>query len=139
MTAPLKIVAPGFVRGKGRPRFNRGTGAAYTPEITARFENLVALAAAQAMVGRKLFEGPLTVLIEAYMMVKPSWSQKQRSLALVGAELPTGKPDADNVAKMLDALNGVVWIDDSQIVDWRVLKIYAEVPRLEVTVASYFS
>nr|DAQ86101.1 MAG TPA: Endodeoxyribonuclease RusA [Caudoviricetes sp.] len=44
-------------------------------------------------------------------------------------------PDADNIAKaVLDGLNGVVYADDKQIVELKVIKAYAEVPRVEVTI-----
>ena len=39
----------------------------------------------------------------------------------------TKKPDWDNIAKVIcDALNGIAWVDDSQIVSGTVAKYYAE-------------
>jgi Holliday junction resolvase RusA-like endonuclease len=47
----------------------------------------------------------------------------------------TGKPDADNILKAVcDALNGIVWHDDSQVAFARVLKQYGEEARLEIDI-----
>ena len=43
------------------------------------------------------------------------------------------RPDLDNLAKfVLDALNNVVWVDDSQIVRLSVTKVYSDCPRTRV-------
>jgi Holliday junction resolvase RusA-like endonuclease len=40
---------------------------------------------------------------------------------------PTTRPDIDNYAKLvLDALNGFVWADDSQVVKIEAVKRYAK-------------
>jgi Holliday junction resolvase RusA-like endonuclease len=54
-----------------------------------------------------------------FHMVKPK-SNKHR--------LPIGKPDIDNLAKaVLDAGNGVIWRDDSQVTDLCARKRWAEI------------
>jgi Holliday junction resolvase RusA-like endonuclease len=46
---------------------------------------------------------------------------------------PTTRPDVDNFCKCgLDALNGIVWRDDSQVVELTVSKFYSSRPRLEL-------
>ena len=53
-------------------------------------------------------------------------------------EWKPSKPDGDNVAKLvLDAMNELVWRDDSQVVSLEVLKMIAagdEQPHLEITI-----
>ena len=50
-----------------------------------------------------------------------------------GLILPTKKPDADNIAKaILDALNGLAYYDDAQVVHLEVQKRYSNEPRAEV-------
>lgn len=49
--------------------------------------------------------------------------------------LPTIKPDTSNYIKSFeDALNGIVWKDDSQITDIHAYKRYSENPRIELEI-----
>jgi len=67
--------------------------------------------------------------VTASIAIPPSWSRKKTVAAI-------SRPDADNYGKAaLDALNEVVWGDDSQVVDLRVIKSYAERPQLLIEVA----
>lgn len=119
--------------GKERVRMTR-QGHAYTPERTVNYESRLALAAQHAMAGRALLDGPLEVRVSAYMPAAESKPKKWRAAALAGEIRPTKKPDWDNFGKILDALNLVVWVDDSQIVDGRVQKFYSDQPRMEIIV-----
>ena len=81
------------------------------------------------------FDGPLTCFVEAFVPIPKSWSKKDHAAAVAGEIFPTSKPDGDNYAKTAgDALNGVCWVDDSQIIMWQVLKLYSDFPRLRVSV-----
>jgi Holliday junction resolvase RusA-like endonuclease len=52
-----------------------------------------------------------------------------------GEIYPQVKPDLDNVMKaVLDALNGVVYADDSQVINLVATKRYSTDPRVEVYV-----
>ena len=45
------------------------------------------------------------------------------------------KPDLDNIAKcFLDGMNDIVYLDDKQVVNLHVTKVYAETPAVEVMV-----
>lgn len=131
----IEFTLAGAPVGKGRPRFVKATGRAFTPERTVRFEDRLSLAAQAAMNGRPLMEGPLQVIVEARMPVPVSKPKKWQTAALAGQIRPVVKPDADNFAKMLDACNLIVWTDDSQVVDLRVLKFYSASPELRVRVS----
>lgn len=133
----LHFEVPGQPQGKGRPRFVRATGRAYTPAKTESYEATVRLFASQAMAGRGLFEArqPLMCLVEARFAVPASWSKRKQAQAHTRILHPTGKPDCDNILKVLgDALNGVVWHDDAQVVLWTCQKVYGDAPGLEVEV-----
>jgi Holliday junction resolvase RusA-like endonuclease len=133
----IEFVVPGEPVGKGRPRaFRMGNGVRmHTPENTARYENLVAIAAQQAMAGRAPMGGPVAVEMVLVTAPPASWSQKKRNQALDRMILPTTKPDCDNVLKAIaDACNGIVWGDDRQITDVVIRKRYGMRPMARVTV-----
>lgn len=108
----------------------------YLPTETREYMARLRAAGIDAMRGRKVFGGPLEVLVFAYFPIPDSWSTRQKDDARAGIVRPTVKPDADNISKTLDALSPhrdkrtgarvpVVWSDDAIIVDWRVVKVYA--------------
>ena len=133
MTA-IVIELPGIPQGKGRPRFVRATGHAFTPAKTRSYESMLQGAALDVMNGTPPLEGPLEATVEAHFPVPASWSKSKRAAALLGVTRPTTKPDVDNLLKILDALNAVVFHDDKQIVVATISKHYSERPRLVVTV-----
>lgn len=69
------------------------------------------------------------------MSIPSSKSKKFKQAAALGVERPTKKPDIDNIFKCVtDALSGIAYKDDKQIVAATVNKRYAEVPRVEVLI-----
>lgn len=134
--ADVHIVLEGQPQGKGRPRFSArgGFARAYTPAKTRSYEDRLRMAAEVEMDCARLLEGPLFVWIEAVFVIPKSWSKKKQALAMSNDLLPTGKPDVDNILKIVDALNGVVWKDDSQIVSAQIAKFYGTDPGLTIDV-----
>jgi Holliday junction resolvase RusA-like endonuclease len=132
--AKITITLPGAPQGKGRPRFVRSTGHVYTPAETRKYEAALRRRAMSVIGSMCPLEGPLAVTVEAFFPIPESWSNRKATAALHGAIRPTGRPDVDNIAKVLDAFNGLVWVDDKQIVDARVVKVYSDTPCLRVTV-----
>jgi Holliday junction resolvase RusA-like endonuclease len=141
--APLRVsfVISGHPVGKGRPRTRvvtaRGHTFAshYTPAKTRKFEASIKLYAQQAMAGRRPIEDQVSLLVIQSFAVPASWSRKQREQALAGNLRPTVKPDWDNIGKAVsDALNGIVYLDDKQIISARIEKWYGPQPELEVVV-----
>jgi Holliday junction resolvase RusA-like endonuclease len=54
---------------------------------------------------------------------------------LSGSERPAKKPDIDNVAKaFLDAMNGTVYLDDTQVVELNIKKVYSAVAGVDVAI-----
>ena len=130
---PLRFVVPGKPVAKARAR--TGHGFAYTPKQTASYEAWVKLCASQEMQSRPLLEGPLRVHIVCSLAIPQSWSKKKQRAAAAGEIKPTTRPDADNVEKAIwDACKGIVWKDDSQVVEWSGVKAYDGMPQVAVTV-----
>lgn len=133
---------PGDPVGKGRPRFgrtkNRGVHT-YTPDKTAKYEALVARCY-RAAIGYTIKYASIGIEINAYFPIPKSYSRKRVQDIMEERELPTKKPDCDNIVKIiLDALNGVAYTDDKQVVDVRCRKHYArpgEPGRIVVTIWS---
>jgi len=68
-------------------------------------------------------------VIYCYFGVPKSWP-KWKQEAAIAEDMPhLTKPDEDNVNKAVkDALNGLIYKDDAQVVDFRVVKRYAAEP-----------
>ena len=140
--APLVVVQhPGAPRGKGRPRGRIVMPKAgkpfvhfYTDSETEAYETALKWRAKAAMRSTPPFEGPLAVRIFAMMPIPASWSKRDRAAALNGTLYPMTSPDGDNIAKVLDALNKVVFLDDKQVVRWLIVKEYGEHPGLIIEV-----
>lgn len=120
MTETITFTIPGEPVAKGRARsfVRNGHVAHYTPEKTVRYENLVKLAAQQAMGSKAPAAGAVALIVRAFMGIPASWSQRKQRAAVLGEITPTKRPDLDNIVKAIkDGANGVTWRDDSQVVD----------------------
>lgn len=113
---------PGQPRGKGRPRFTKN-GYAYTPETTRIYEEEIRLRYKEKFGDDKL-DG--NIAVEVFINKKPaSYLGKKRYNELLGTYCNI-KPDADNVVKaVLDALNGLAYDDDKNVVELYAQKRYA--------------
>lgn len=132
------FTVPGALKGKGRPRFARSGNRiiTYTPPDTVAYENLIAAKAKEAMRGQRPMEGGVYLTVAVDYPVPKSWSEKKKIQALIGGIVPTVKPDVDNILKVVsDALNGVAWKDDAQVIWATVKKKYGMIPGIEVTVS----
>jgi crossover junction endodeoxyribonuclease RusA len=113
----LTFVVPGPPQPKQRARRGKGNRW-YTPRATRTYEAKVCLFALSALGRRR-------------------WSRSGRyALTLRQVFGDARRRDADNVAKAIqDALNGVAWDDDSQVVRLTCTReIDRKNPRVEVTI-----
>lgn len=140
-TALVCFELEGAPIGKGRPRFNiiepRGGGRSfpqvYTPAKTRHYESDLSRAAREAMRQRWPSDKPIALLVHAFMPIPISWSERDRQDALAGAKAHTSTPDGDNILKIVgDACNDIIWLDDKQIIDARVIKRYSDIPALRI-------
>ena len=98
----------------------------YTPAKTVAYEIRVQAAAKEAMRDQAPCLGPIEA--EIWVLVAPpkSFSKSKTRMALDGDIRPTSKPDLDNVAKaLLDACNGIIYLDDKQITDLVIRRRYS--------------
>lgn len=134
----VTFTVPGEPCGKGRARTVNAHGRkmSYTPEKTTNYEALVKLMFRQAAGDFFLGAGvPVRMRIDAYYSTPKSESKKRLRGMLMGLLFPTKKPDWDNIGKIVsDALNGVAYKDDAQVVDGRVVKHYSDVPHTDVLI-----
>ena len=128
----IKLIIPGQPCAKQRPRVCKyGT---YTPTKTVNYETLVKQLYIMQN-HRKQLEGALQMRVIAYMPITKSTSKKNAELMRAGSIRPTKKPDWDNIGKIIsDALNGLAYHDDSQIVSATIEKWYSDEPRVEVEI-----
>lgn len=109
---------------KARPRFTR-KGFTYTPAKTKNAENAI-----KRLIGSdySVLDIPLGVSIELFI---------ERPASVKGRLYPHVRPDVDNFCKtVLDALNGLVYKDDSQICDLIVKKRYSDKGQIIVEIFS---
>jgi len=123
--------------GKQRARYaKRGNFVqTYTPDKTRNYETLIKEAAIEAMGSSEPLETPVTLYLYIRAPIPKSLPKKRIEACLNGLEKPIKKPDASNVLKSVeDAMNGVVYKDDSQIVNIHVSKVYSSVSGVDVCI-----
>lgn len=114
----LEFAIPIAPKGKERHRsmIRYGKIATYNTKKATAYEAAIREYVRSKYDGEPL-EGPLIVHVVA-IFKRPKTVDRARH---------TVKPDATNVAKAVeDALNGVLWKDDSQIVYLTIRKLYGE-------------
>jgi Holliday junction resolvase RusA-like endonuclease len=136
VSAAIYFVVPGQPVGKGRPRASSRGGFVrmYTDSKTTSYEAVISKQARHAMGQWEVLTTPISMRVIAFYGIPVSWSKRKQQQAISGQLIP-GKPDLDNVAKaVLDALNGVIYLDDKQVVRLVAEKKYSFDPRVEVYV-----
>lgn len=120
---------------QGRPRFSRQGGfvKAYDPAKSRDYKSYVRMVAAQHAPVTPV-EGAIEFSLRIYRAIPKGMPKYKRESAKAGRLRPVTKPDVSNVLKGVeDALKGVWYKDDSQIVGYGVLgKWYDECPRIEI-------
>lgn len=131
----INFSIPGEPKGKGRPKFVRSTGIAFTPKETANYENWVKCRFLETKQEKIPGNVALGASITAFFQIPKSASKKDRMRMQCGAILPMKKPDADNIVKIiLDSLNGLAYDDDKQVCEVWFHKFYHDEPRVDVQI-----
>ena len=132
----IKFVVEGTAVPKQRPRISGRT--AYTPKKTRDYEERVRQAFRSNYYGfTPLFMRGTAVkaCIQVIQQIPKSWSNTKHLKAAQGLIMPTSRNgDLDNIAKsILDALNGLVYEDDSQVTMLMISKQYGNDPYVLVS------
>lgn len=94
---------------------------------TKAYETAVGFAAKCAMGGKEPMTGAVAAWMVFSMAIPASWSNRKAVAARSGEIRPKVAPDVDNLTKaILDACNGVVFVDDRQVVYLEARKVYAD-------------
>lgn len=136
----ISFVIPGNPISQGRPRAaKRGKKIImYDPKESKDYKRYVAMIAKQHA-PNNLLEGALGVKLKIYRQIPKSTTKKDRELYNAGIKRPTVKSDIDNYTKsILDACNGIIYKDDSQIVGLWAEKYYSDEPRAEIEITEVF-
>ena len=124
----LKTFVPVRPSPKGRPRINIKTGRVYTPKSTREAEKKIKAHLKYAMILNSLIatESPLKLdLIFCY----------SRKSAKNKFGYRVGRPDLDNLIKiLLDSANGIVYVDDAQVVEIHATKVYDEMEGIYLSI-----
>lgn len=129
----IYVEIPGTPVAQGRPRFSR-YGHAYDPATSRQYKQAVAFCARNAYSDDPL-TGAISVTMRIYRPIQKAGSKKLHADKEAGRVRPTVKPDVDNVYKAVsDAMTGIIWHDDNQIVQVNISKFYALRPHVEVEI-----
>ena len=137
MTFMVTFKVDGTPVPKGRARYARRGNfiSTYTPEKTRTYETLIKDSAIEAMGASEPLETPVSLYLYIRVPIPKSCTKKRLEAIDNGSEKPTKKPDASNILKSVeDGMNGVVYHDDSQIINIHVTKVYSSLPGVDICV-----
>ena len=123
---------------KGRPKFRRigNFVSTYTPKKTASYESEIAKSAKEAMEGMEPLESPIKLNLMFIMPIPVSYSKKRKEACLNKSEQHLKLPDIDNMVKAVcDAMNGIVYKDDGQVVTLIAHKAYGLSPHVFIKIS----
>ena len=121
----MEFIVKGDPVGKQRPRFNGKTRTTYTPRKTKHYETLIRKAYEDT--GGSIQDGYISLSLDVYFAIPKSYTKGKRLACQHNINRPAKKPDIDNTLKVvLDALNGVAYEDDKQVVEVICRKWYSQ-------------
>lgn len=147
----LTFTVCGDIHGKDRPRAtnNGGNIHVYTPAPTRRYEKLIQYVFMLRVENENIRDAfpikkyallhitaycKLPTQVDGHRLTKDEREELLKHPAVC-------KPDGDNIQKVVaDALNGIAWLDDKQVADWRCEKWFAPpgtTPWLSIRISDY--
>lgn len=136
----MSLIYHDIIKGKPvaqkRPRFvRRGRFVqVYDPKSSKDYKQLLK---DNCQYSGEPYDKPFALTIHVYANIPSSFKKADKEKAEQGLIRPAKKPDVDNYAKgIMDALTGIVWVDDNICLDLIVKKFYSKEPRIELWVES---
>ena len=131
----IEVTGKPVAKGRGRVGLVHGRPMIFTPKNTRVWEKDARTVARQVMGPDDPLQGSIQIIVRAVFPIAASWPTWKREMALAGTLAHTSKPDGDNVLKaMKDALNGVVYLDDSQVTKGAYIKEFGDRPMVRAVV-----
>ena len=129
----IEIYIPGNPVAQGRPKFAR-RGAhvtTYDPDKSRDWKNYVKMTVAEDVQAPFPAGMPLVMSVQFHLLRPASISAKKRPF-------PTVKPDVDNLVKGIkDALTGIAWVDDCQVIRLYASKEYTDKPGVSIRIQEF--
>ena len=128
---PIDIEPMGAVRMTQRSKWTDKTAQRYLS-----YKRYIGAVAKQHF--KEPVDKPIGITIAFYYPIPKKWSKAKKAEANDQGIVPVVKPDIDNCIKgVFDALNGIAWKDDNQVVEVRSLKLYSITPMIIVTIKEW--
>lgn len=116
----IEFEIPGRIKGWQRARYNSKTGAVFPHKELLVSQGVIKDFGNRAMGERRAMLGPIRLHVEIYI-ARPKAKEKRTAIYYAGF------PDHDNLFKTIgDSLNHIVWDDDRQIADSRMVRRYTD-------------
>lgn len=120
MKQEIKFTIPGYAQPQEREGANF-TGAHaifFDRDRTKNYKSYVKYCALRYR-PKELLTGALNVAVKIFRKIPKSFSKKKAAEAAAGIVRPDTRPDLKNIIWLIeDALNGLIWVDDAQIVSY---------------------
>ena len=139
----LSFFVPGLAKTAGSKRAfpfrrtNGSLGVRVTDDAGEKGKNwrtMVSILGKQIMAGKPPLDGPLEVRF-LFELLRPKGHFGKHALKPSAPKYPTVKPDLLKLARAVeDALTGIAWIDDAQIVQEHISKGYGSNPGVTIFV-----
>lgn len=125
-----KIIIQGKPIAKKRPRFTK-QGFAYNAQSKEMKETKEEI---EKQWNHDIIKEPVSIRARFYMPIPKAIGSKKKR-ALLFNKYHSKKPDIDNLLKYyFDCMNGICFVDDSQISAVDAKKIYSDEPRTEILI-----
>ena len=135
-TVPGRAAPGGSKRGFAFRRANGKLGVQLVDDNAKAkpWKVTVAACALAARTSPALLDGPIKLKL-TFILARPKGHHGARGLKPSAPKYPTTRPDVLKLARAVeDALTGIVWRDDAQIVSEHLFKEFGEPERVEVEI-----